>query len=102
MAELTFEADKPVNDCVVTLYTIAATGVTPVRRYLLPQPPVTVPAAAGSPLKIDAAVFSSGQSYVFGIVCRVGYSGVTVGDYSSVRYPFSTATLYPAVFTITR
>ncbi len=95
VANLTFDADRPVDDCVVTLYTIGPTAIAPVRRFLLQQPPSAVP------LKIDAAVFSPGQSYVLGIVCRVGYSGVALGDYTSVRYPFSTATLYPAAFTIT-
>jgi len=95
LVDLTFGTDRPVDDCVVTLYRISGTTVTPVRRLLLQQPPTS------TPFKIDASVFAPATTYTLGIVCRKGQTGIATGDYSAVSYPYLTSTLYTPTFTVT-
>ncbi|HEY1556341.1 MAG TPA: hypothetical protein VGF94_16015 [Kofleriaceae bacterium] len=89
---LVFRTDKQVDDCVVTLYQVAANVFTPKRRYL-----VTTLPTLQSPLPIDSSLFMKlTATYTFGIACRVGTR--TMNDYTQIKLPFSEAMLYTAVF----
>ena len=98
LAELTFDTDQPVDDCLATLYTLGASSLTPVRHFLLLQPPL-----AGSPFVFDASLLDGTHTYVFGIVCRKGFGDAAHADYTQVATPFSftTSTMYSSTFTVT-
>ena len=97
LAELTFGTDRPVDDCIATLYTVGTTSVTPVRHFLLRQPPIP-----GLPLVFDASVFDNTDTYVFGIVCRKGFGALAQMDYTVMAspYSFATSTFYSSMFMV--
>ncbi len=78
------------DDWVVTLYEVAASTLTPIRRYQVLSPRVD----------IDGTLLQSGHRYVFGITSRAGFPGAQQADYSMVSLPFSEATVFPSMFVI--
>ena len=92
--DLTFGTDQHVDDCVTTLYLVAGAMLTPVRRMLHQEAPIT------TPFHLNTDVFARGQTYVLGVVCRQGLPGIAVGDYSQVTYPYQTSTVYTHTFVV--
>jgi hypothetical protein len=78
------------DDYVVTLYEIAANTLSPIRRYQVLAPRV----------EVDGTLLQQGHRYVFGITSRNGYPNAVDGDYSTIRLPFSEATVFPLAFVI--
>jgi hypothetical protein len=82
------------DDYVVRLYEIFADGATLlVQTYQVLTPTVAV----------DSSTLQAGQVYVFGITSRAGIPGAQdlgSADYSTVDFPFSEATTFPATFKI--
>jgi hypothetical protein len=94
VVDLSFDADRQVDDCIATLYQISTGAIAAVRRLHVLRLPMT------DPFHIDAAVFAHGATYTFGVVCRQGLPMAQVGDFTQVSYPFQTSTLYSATFTV--
>ncbi|MGE5180982.1 MAG: hypothetical protein ACM31C_02925 [Acidobacteriota bacterium] len=85
-ANLTLGAD----DWVVTLYEVASSAMTPIRRYQVLSPRVDV----------DGGLLMTGHRYVFGITSRSGFPNAPQGDYSTVTLPFSETTTFPLMFVV--
>jgi hypothetical protein len=90
---LTWTTDQPTataDDFIVRLYEILSGGVTPIETYQVLSPSVTV----------DGGLLEANHVYVFGITARKGIPGAKNVDYSTVTFPFSEATIFPATFKI--
>ena len=90
---LQFQVDRTVDDCMVTVYSIASAELTPVRRYLVTQAP-----SAQAPMLVDRSVFAPDTDYALAITCRRGSR--VMSDFTAISFPYLEATTYPATFRV--
>ena len=90
---LVFQVDRSIDDCTVTVYSIAGSALTPVRRYLIAQAP-----SMQAPMLLDRSVFAPSTEYVLGITCSKGSR--VMSDFTAVSLPYLLATTYPATFRV--
>jgi len=87
--ELAVGGDGPIDDYVLTLFDVTATGLLPVRTI------ITDHASA----LIDRTLLVPGHVYIVRLDARLGVPGASDGFFLTTQYPFATATTWSAAFT---
>ncbi len=95
LVDLKFGTDQAIDACVVTIYQLDTSSLITVRRFLVTQPPATVP------LQIDAMLFDTIHEYTIGVTCMTGLPNAHLGDFTVVANPIAQSTFYSSTFMVT-